>query len=761
MQDDSSNGMDKGSQTSSGGAAAAAANGHPKRARVLLSCHPCRNSKLKCDRATPCGQCLRKGKPDGCLYAPRPEKRKPVKTMAARLKRLEGMVREMINTDDIEQIPAARQKTVQEPSAAAVVVHSRKAISYVGGAHFLAMLEDIEDLKSYFEDSNEDGDETHDPYENTSPTELLMFSRGVPMDKGELLAILPQKSIVDRLMNRYFNSNSPSQHIVHVPTFLQEYNEFCRNPYAAPLHWIALLYMVLALGIFFSAYQTPHELESDSPVPAIDRFRQFRGAAGWALIWGKYSQPGPHTLPAFLLYVEGEFISNRENRMNCYLLSSIMIRLMLKMGLHRDPSKLPNITPYEGEMRRRMWNLAIQLDLLVAFNLGLPSMMNGIESDTDFPTHLIDTDFGKDTKELPPARPTTDYTPLTYPIYKAKLAKGFFFVVRQAHSLTLPTYADVMKVDAEIEEKWKEVPSFMRMRPMEECVMDPPIQVIQRFGLASIYQKSRCILHRRYLVETVSKTEHDYSRRTCLDAAMSLLSYQDTMHKACKPGGLLNQGTWFVAALVAVQDFLLADMVVALVVQTDKFWEAGGEFNWMARGGPMYTRDELVQRIKKSYITWTELASGEPEFKKAAEVVGTMLRKIQAQLGIEAEDNELSAASTSSNGGETASVANLIIDSSGPSTSPSSMEPAPGNFADFGMIGGNLTTMANGTAQVMSDPPWMMQNGSDWSYFDAITRGPDNFQPTEQMTQDAWLGEKVTDDFSSFLVSNPWEFAPS
>lgn len=565
-----------------------------------------------------------------------------------------------------------------------------------------------------------------------------MFSRGVPRDRRELLAILPERAICDRLMNRYFNSNSPSQReftlacnppyisetvtyvlredIVHVPTFLQEYNEFIQNPYGTPLHWIALLYMVLALGIFFSAYHAPHELESDSSVPAMDRFKQFRGAAGWALIWGKYSQPGPHTLQAFLLYVEGDFMSNRENRMNCYLLSSIMIRLMLKMGLHRDPSKLPNITPYEGEMRRRMWNLAIQIDLLVGFNLGLPSMMNGIESDTDFPTHLMDTDFGKDTKVLPPARPTTDYTPLTYPIYKAKLIRGFFHVVKQAHSLTPPTYADVMKIDAQIDETWNSVPTFMQMKPIAQCVMDPPIQVIQRFGLASIYQKSRCILHRRYLVEVVTQPEHDYSRRTCLNAALSLLSYQEMMHDACKPGGLLNQGTWFVAALVAVHDFLLADMVVALVVQTDKFWEVGGESNWMARGGPTVSRNELLGRIKKSHTTWSDLASGAPEFKKAAEVVGTMLRKIQAQLGVEIGDLELSPAGASSNGGETtSSIASLTIDSSGPSTaSPNNMEPPPENFADFGLVGANLTTMPNGLAHVASDPPWMMQNGSDW-----------------------------------------------
>ena len=212
--------------------------------------------------------------------------------------------------------------------------------------------------------------------------------------------------------------------ILHRPTFSQEYHQFWQNPSEAPLEWIALLFMVTGLGVFFSKFQSPHELESDSPMPALDRFRQYRGAAGWALIWSKYSQPNFTTLQAFLLYVEAEFLVNRRHQMNCYMLSSVCIRLMLKMGLHRDPDKLPNISVYEGEMRRRLWHLAVQIDLLVSFYLGLPCMMHGIESDTRMPRHLMDSDFDETSTELPPARPMTDYTALTYPIHKAAITRG-------------------------------------------------------------------------------------------------------------------------------------------------------------------------------------------------------------------------------------------------------------------------------------------------------------------------------------------------
>ena len=130
------------SATLSGAAAVATPAPAPaKRIRVLLSCAPCRLSKLKCDRAEPCGQCLKKGRIDGCLYAPKPQKAKPAKSMAARLKRLEGMVRGMMDgeipKDDGSE---GRDSLSQQPGK---VVLGGGSATYVGATHFMAMLDDV------------------------------------------------------------------------------------------------------------------------------------------------------------------------------------------------------------------------------------------------------------------------------------------------------------------------------------------------------------------------------------------------------------------------------------------------------------------------------------------------------------------------------------------------------------------------------------------------------------------------------------------
>lgn len=206
-----------------------------KRTRVLLSCAPCRNSKLKCDRGEPCSQCDKKGRASQCAYAPKPERKRPVKGMSARLKRLEGMVREMMDSDGAVQTTTTNSESnpqatsgVTGPEVQGHVVKGDKTTTYVGATHCMAMLEDvslllvlgclelvlimvqIEDLKSYF-DQPEDAEEDQILVDEIDPTEVLLNTRAGPRNRDELLSRLPDRKVADRLLSRYFASMSPSQ----------------------------------------------------------------------------------------------------------------------------------------------------------------------------------------------------------------------------------------------------------------------------------------------------------------------------------------------------------------------------------------------------------------------------------------------------------------------------------------------------------------------------------------------------------------------
>ena len=418
-----------------------------------------------------------------------------------------------------------------------------------------------------------------------------------------------------------------SSDVIHRPSFTRQYARFWQDQNELSLHWIAQLFMILALGTHFNSFQAPHEVQGDSPVSTSDRIKLYRSCAGWALAWGKLAQPSPMTLPAFMLFVESHFLFSRAAQTNCYILSGALIRLMFKMGLHREPSKLANLTPFEGEMRRRMWNMAFQVETIVAFHMGLPCMIHTLETDTALPRNLNDEDFDVDTKELPPGRPNSDWTSMTYPIQKTKLVRVFGQIAQQMHALNPPSYSEVLRLDNLLQETWRAMPSFMAFRPLEECVGDPPMLLIQRFGLAALYNKSRCVLHRRYVAEPTPRREHDYSRQQCLQGALTLMRYQVIVWEACKPGHILAHHGWFVSSL-SVHDFLLAAVVLYLVVQNEHYGDPSNGLDWTSGQEPLPTKQELKDMIRRSYEIWSDVAETTTEVRRTADTLALMLARL-------------------------------------------------------------------------------------------------------------------------------------
>lgn len=391
--------------------------------------------------------------------------------------------------------------------------------------------------------------------------------------------------------------------------------------------------MVLTIGLI----TTPPDTTSGQPLmtttPTPERMAQikaYRAAAGWALVYGRYAQAGSATIPPFILFVESEMSLNTSSQMGCYVLLGVCVRLMLKVGLHRDPSKLPDISPFEGEMRRRMWSLAVTIDTLVSFHVGLPSIVQGIESDTALPLNLVDEDFDESCAELPAPRAMTEYTGLSYPINKCALARVFGKIAVYSHALTPPSYTEVQRLDRLLLDTWNTVPWTMKPRPLEECITDHPHQIMQRSGLSSLFHKSRCVLHRRYLTEPVLRAEHAASRRTCLESALELLRRHDDLWRDPRPGHIFGSGVWFFSVLT-VYDFLLASTVVYICVQSPTYPDGEDGHPWFPPGTVVPSKAELVGLLK-SHGYWVALIEGRADFEKVSTVIGTMLRKLAVML---------------------------------------------------------------------------------------------------------------------------------
>uniref|UniRef100_A0A0B7K3G6 Zn(2)-C6 fungal-type domain-containing protein n=2 Tax=Bionectria ochroleuca TaxID=29856 RepID=A0A0B7K3G6_BIOOC len=590
------------------------------RPRVVFSCGHCRSGKLKCDRKSPCTQCERRGRSaEECVYEPLPAKMRKSRSIAARLDQIQGTVREMIQDSSTD-------RAQQSQTEGRVVIGGQGKSNYVGATHFMTVLDDLEDLKNFFDNSDSEDDDILSSTSSAEERNLdsFLLSQGAFKGKHDLLSILPPFQVLNSLVMHYFASRSPSTVVIHRPSFNNQYQSFCRNQAGASYEFLALIFMILAEATLFSSSFSFEDILAERQTRPTARVKAYRSAGIAALTAANYTSPSLETMAPMLLHLEAEFVLSRSTPIRCYLLSSTCIRLMLRLGLHRDPCHMPNISPFSGEMRRRMWHFGLQIEMLVSFQMGLPNMANGVESDTKLPRNINDRDLKEDLDELPPSRPDSETAPLTYFIWKTTIGQIFRSVAKKTNSPEPMSDTEVMRLDRKLEDVWEQVPSFLKVRPLEESITDDPLLVMERFSLASVYHKSQCVLHRNYLLKKGSGNAYSYSRSVCLRAALRLLECQKMHFEATRPGAMLVQFAWFLRPIL-MGDFLLAAMIVYISLQLPASTET--------LKGKSLDKPGLYRVLEESLSIWRSMAQDEPSYRKAANTVSKMLGKVERYRG--------------------------------------------------------------------------------------------------------------------------------
>ncbi len=336
---------------------------------------------------------------------------------------------------------------------------------------------------------------------------------------------------------------------------------------------------------------------------------------------GNYIKAKSYSVESVLLYGVCKYIQKDEHDTDAWMTIGVSTRLAMKMGYHRDPRHLPNISPFEGEMRRRTFFILEAFDLLLSFQAGLPAMIHEEECDTDPPGNLFDTDFDEDCKAIPPSRPPTDSTPMLYYRYKSRLARMFRRIYQHAVSFRTSSYKETMKLDAELDKAHKEVPPSLRMKPMTLSFTDQPYMILNRLYSDLVYLKSVCVLHRKYLSENRSDPRYGYSRRVCRDAALQILKHQAELHAACQPGGLFHDHRWMLSSL-SCHDFLLAAMITCLDLYESQ------------KQAPTLHAEDLEAQVKKydalrhCHGIWVSRSGFSRDARRASSVLAIMLSKV-------------------------------------------------------------------------------------------------------------------------------------
>jgi hypothetical protein len=371
----------------------------------------------------------------------------------------------------------------------------------------------------------------------------------------------------------------------------------------------------------------------------------FREKAVQCLVLARYTTGGPYILETLITILAGEFVLLKDGATDSWLSIGLILQIAVRMGYHRDPDHFSGLSPFESEMRRRIWTAILQLDLITSLEAGLPRNATDAHIDTKPPSNLLDSDFDQDTTEMPPSRPETEWTPILPLITRRRLIFTLGKICDFNSDIKAPSHVEVAQVDAVLQDVYKHaIPPVLRWSTLLHPITDSPSVVAQRVSLETTYHKSRILLYRRALVNYPARPPLCRDResvRICLESALKILSFQETLHEESQPLGRLYALRWKVNHILNM-DVLLATSILCLYLQDiDRFNVPTTTLQQTS----LPTAEGIRQKLTLSHKIWREASSASVEAGKVAKALSIVLgmSEVSADHGNPQNEADLAA----------------------------------------------------------------------------------------------------------------------
>ncbi|PWY65859.1 fungal-specific transcription factor domain-containing protein [Aspergillus eucalypticola CBS 122712] len=624
-----------------------------RRDKPQFSCIACRQRKTRCDRLQPCTSCVARG--HSCVYVARKPPASllhptPVGAPAGlhdRLVHLERLVKSLmpdgVNNDEVRQLatPDNTPSSSTRPGPGGGVLDTQSdcgsmqitdsELQYVAGEHWIAILDSIADLKAHCD--REEQARLAESIEEMSvkPAHrhaLLLYGCERAASRAEIIAALPPKAAIDRYISKYFNYLDLVASAVHGPSFLQEYESFWTDTTSTPIVWIGLLFSMICLAVMASDVTDSSEEEQKAL-----QLELYREKIVQCLMIGEYTKPGPYVLETLVHYVYVEYGINPDANRNIWFLLGLEVNLAMRMGYHRDPSHFPDLSPLQGEMRRRLWTTVLTSDILLSSQMGMPRMISDWKWDTAEPRNLFDTDLTLSLTTLPPSRPETEHTTTLELIARRRMLLALGSISNLADAVQPASYAEVMQADKTLHDTVSNIiPPPLRFKPLQASMTDSSQVIMSRLFLQHLLYKGQIMLHRRFLNLTTppaggephpENPKFAYSRTACIDASLGALRIQHILDEETCRGGQLHDMHWRITSSMT-HLFLTATMILCSLVHC---------------GGPLDRGEEVLGALRTARTIWLRRGSTATsrEAARAAGVVGLTLAGVGERDSIEGD----------------------------------------------------------------------------------------------------------------------------
>ncbi|KAF4339718.1 activator of stress s 1 [Fusarium beomiforme] len=327
--------------------------------------------------------------------------------------------------------------------------------------------------------------------------------------------LLPVRRTCDSLVDTYIKTFESVLRIIHVPSFLRDYENFWEDSASSITStdetFACKLLLVAALGsITFIPTESQKEQASSCRAQSSNWISHVKD---WLARKSMKGMRGDLSMAqiACLLALTRHTHHQDPAPMGVAWLSEGhgLTHMAVQMGLHREPRvRSPNMSVKEAEIRRRLWATMLELSLQVSVDQGLPAPIAPESYDCEVPSSIADDDMvlGVDSQA------TGHASVLMLLARTQRLRLRILQLVNAPGSSK--TYQECYSLASELTTECSS-----GLAKLQSSLTDFQINLLTSFTKPFVL-----VLHEAFTEEAYSKPEYYYSRRMRLEISAQLLS---------------------------------------------------------------------------------------------------------------------------------------------------------------------------------------------------------------------------------------------
>jgi hypothetical protein len=407
--------------------------------------------------------------------------------------------------------------------------------------------------------------------------------------KGEILTYIPDRRRAMSYIENYLEIIERTHPLLHGPTFRHELRRFWVNPTAVDDGWLGQLLVMLALGYATSKGDLRGSASKDTEEEMTQKL--LCGAETCLKSTSFLFAPTLttlRTLSMMVLVKQTKAFSCFESDA-CGPLMSTIVRLAMSIGLHCDPQDEDSISPFDKEIRRRVWTTIVYMEIQTSLSTGMPLLLRSSDFDTQSPANINDEDLSPSVPQHISTRPSMEYTDSTFQIILARSFDIASDVVSRANS---PAggfeYDQVLRQGAEIKQLLQETSQVYDWRP---SATGEDWKYLQKFMLEIFLRRVLLILHSYYGLKDKAHLQYPESYWSTLECSLALLVLQRQISEDL----IIPKARVWLAEFFK-HDFYTATLIVSLQVSRSDALGADGEMRH--QGIEMPPRQTILQTLQ-------------------------------------------------------------------------------------------------------------------------------------------------------------------